>query len=189
MARPPGTANVNCLPESVRWVYESCGVTGIFNGISSKTHAPNPPAPDGAAPPVQQLPANHLMETVLPVRPALIDRGSAARLKPGMLAELVGSGSARAVVLSGRQALVSGNSLVLLDAAELAGHLANTPYAPEHVIYLGSALAGSDLDAGTELVLFVLPAQFEVRAEEFEAHVAGIPATRSGPVSVMSPPA
>jgi NAD+ diphosphatase len=115
------------------------------------------------------------METVLPVRPALIDRGSAARVKPGMLAELVGSGAAQAVVLSGRQALVSGNSLVLLNAAELSGHLANTPYAPEHVIYLGSALAGSDLDAGTELVLFVLPLQFEVQAEEFEAHVAGVP--------------
>ena len=43
------------------------------------------------------------------------------------------------------------------------------------MIYLGSALPGSDLDAGTELVLFVLPQQFEVRAEEFEAHVAGIP--------------
>ena len=25
-------ANVNCLPESVRWVYESCGVTGTFIG-------------------------------------------------------------------------------------------------------------------------------------------------------------
>src|SRR4029079_4659527 len=133
------------------------------------------PASDGAAPPVHLLPANHLMETVLPVRPALIDRGSAARVKPGMLAELVGSGAAQAVVLSGRQALVSGNSLVLLNAAELSGHLANTPYAPEHMIYLGSALAGSDLDAGTELVLFVLPLQFEVQAEEFEAHVAGIP--------------
>jgi len=133
------------------------------------------PAFDGAAPPVHLLPASHLMETVLPVRPALIDRGSAARVKPGMLAELVGSGAARAVVLSGRQALVSGNSLVLLNAAELSGHLADTPYAPEHVIYLGSALAGSDLDAGTELVLFVLPLQFEVQAEEFEAHVAGVP--------------
>src|SRR6478752_5973085 len=130
---------------------------------------------DGTAPPVQLLPANHLMETVLPVRPALIDRGSAARAKPGMLAELVGSGAAQAVVLSGRQALVSGNSLVLLNAAELSGHLADTPYAPEHVIYLGSALAGSDLDAGTEIVLLVLPLQFEVQAEEFEAHVAGIP--------------
>ncbi|MGY3320303.1 NAD(+) diphosphatase [Arthrobacter sp. TE12232] len=135
-----------------------------------------PAAPEGAAPPVQLLPANHLMDTVLPVRPALIDRGSAARLKPGMLAEVLGTGSARAMVLSGRQALVSDHSLVLLNAAELAEHLANTPYAPEHVIYLGSALAGSDLEAGTELVLFVLPAQFEVRAEEFETHISGIPA-------------
>ncbi|HET6268781.1 MAG TPA: NAD(+) diphosphatase [Arthrobacter sp.] len=123
------------------------------------------------------LPANHLIDTVLPVRPALVDRGSAARMEPGMVEELLRSGAARAVVLSGRQALVSGNSLVLLDAAELAEHLQGTPYAPEHLIYLGSALAGSDLAAGTELILFVLPEQFEVHAEEFEAHVAGIPAS------------
>jgi hypothetical protein len=32
-ARPRGRQNVNCLPESVRWVYESCGVTGIVIGI------------------------------------------------------------------------------------------------------------------------------------------------------------
>jgi NAD+ diphosphatase len=133
-------------------------------------------APDGGAPAVRRLSANHLIDTVLPVHPALIDRGSAARQKPGMLAELLDSGSARALVLSGRQALVSGDGLVFLDAAELAEHLANSPYAPEHVIYLGSALPGSDLEAGTEVVLFVLPVQFEVRAEEFEPHVAGIPA-------------
>ena len=121
------------------------------------------------------LAANHLLDTVLPVRPALIDRGSAARLKPGMVEALLDSGAARAMVLSGRQALINGSSLVLLDAAELARHLQDTAYAPEQLIYLGSALPGSDLDAGTELVLFLLPQQFEVRAEEFEAHIAGIP--------------
>ncbi|WP_160664615.1 NAD(+) diphosphatase [Pseudarthrobacter sp. ATCC 49987] len=119
--------------------------------------------------------ANLLKDTVLPVRPALVDRGSAARLKPGMLEELRTAGGARAMVLSGRQALVNSNSLVLLDAAELARHLQDTPYAPEQLIYLGSALPGSDLEAGTHLVLFVLPQQFEVQAEEFEAHIAGIP--------------
>lgn len=124
---------------------------------------------------LRSVPANHLMETVLPVRPALIDRGSAARMKPGMLEELLRPGAARAMVLSGRQALVSGNSLVLLDAAELAERLRDTAYAPEQLIYLGSALDGSDLDAGSPLVLFLLPEQFEVRAEEFEPHVAGIP--------------
>ena len=79
------------------------------------------------------------------------------------------------MVLSGRQALINGSSLVLLDAAELARHLQDTAYAPEQLIYLGSALPGSDLAAGTELVLFLLPQQFEVQAEEFEAHIAGIP--------------
>ena len=121
------------------------------------------------------LAANHLLDTVLPVHPALIDRGSAARLKPGMLEELLQSGAAQAMVLSGRQALVNGSRLVLLDAAELARHLQDTPYAPEQLIYLGSALPGSDLAAGTPLVLFLLPQQFEVQAEEFEDHIAGIP--------------
>ncbi|KUM38353.1 NAD(+) diphosphatase [Arthrobacter sp. EPSL27] len=134
-------------------------------------------APNSQAPHIPEtgLAANHLMDRVLPVRPALMDRGSAARLRPGMVEELMASGKARAMVLSGRQALVNGSSLVLLDAAELRQHLRDTPYSPEHVIYLGSALPGSDLAAGTDVVLFLLPQQFEVRAEEFEAHIAGIP--------------
>src|SRR6476661_7962219 len=50
--------------------------------------------------------ANHLRDTVLPVRPALIDRGSAARLKPEMLDELLRTSGVQAMVLSRRQALV-----------------------------------------------------------------------------------
>ena len=137
-----------------------------------------PPSETGQAVPIRPHgtpAANLLMDTVLPVRPALIDRGSVARLKPGMLDELLASGRAKAMVLSGRQALVNSNSLVLLDAAELGRQLQDTPYAPDQLIYLGSALPGSDLSAGTPLILFLLPQQFEVRAEEFEAHVAGIP--------------
>ncbi|HEX9228436.1 MAG TPA: NAD(+) diphosphatase [Arthrobacter sp.] len=142
----------------------------------AESPAPNSQAPSGTSnSPDAGLAANHLLDTVLPVRPALIDRGSSVRLKPGMLQELLHSGAARAMVLSGRQALVNGSSLVLLDAAELARHLQDTPYAPEQLIYLGSAMPGSDLAAGTELVLFLLPQQFEVQAEEFEAHIAGIP--------------
>ncbi|AOT05206.1 NAD(+) diphosphatase [Arthrobacter sp. U41] len=152
----------------------------------AESPAPNSQAPEGQArnsqpatgtpvPPHPGLAANHLMDTVLPVRPALIDRGSDARLKPGMLGELMTSGGARSMVLSGRQALVNGSSLVLLDAAELARHLRDTDYAPDQLIYLGSALPGSSLMAGTPLVLFLLPQQFEVQAEEFEAHIAGIP--------------
>ncbi|MEC5192900.1 MULTISPECIES: NAD(+) diphosphatase [unclassified Arthrobacter] len=135
----------------------------------------NRPRGVGSATPQAGPAAGLLEDTVLPVRSTLIDRGSAARVKPGMLAELLSSGSARAMVLSGRQALINGSNLVLLDAAELAKHLQGTAYAPDHVIYLGSALPGADLPAGTQLVLFLLPQQFEVRAEEFEAHVAGIP--------------
>ncbi|MEC5178992.1 NAD(+) diphosphatase [Arthrobacter sp. CG_A4] len=134
-----------------------------------------PPQVSTPVSPQHGVPADQLADNVLPVRGALIDRGSAARTKPGMLAELISSGTARAMVLSGRQALISGSSLVLLDAAELAEHLQGTAYAPEQLIYLGTALPGSGLDAGTQLVLFLLPQQFEVQAEEFEAHIAGIP--------------
>lgn len=141
----------------------------------ANTAAQNAPQVDAPAPPAPGTPANHLRDTVLPVLPALVDRGSAARMKPGMLDDLVASGTARAMVLSGRQALIDADHLVLLDAAELADHLRDTAYAPEQLVYLGSALPGSDLAAGTQLVLFVLPRQFEVQAEEFEAHIAGIP--------------
>jgi NAD+ diphosphatase len=135
----------------------------------------NPPQVHTALSPQNGQSANQLTDNVLPVRPALIDRGSTARMKPGMLADLIRTGGARAMLLSGRQALINGDKLVLLDAAELAVHLQDTAYAPEQLVYLGSALPGADLEAGTQLVLFLLPQQFEVQAEEFEAHIAGIP--------------
>ncbi|MDQ0820163.1 NAD+ diphosphatase [Arthrobacter sp. V4I6] len=149
---------------------------GGYMSLAEPPASGNEPWPGTPTPPGPGLLANHLQDTVLPVRPALIDRGSAARMKPNMLEDLVASGTARAMVLSGRQALIDGDSLVLLDAAELAEHLRDTDYAPDQLIYLGAALPGSDLEAGTQLVLFLLPRQFEVKAEEFEAHIAGIPA-------------
>ncbi|MDN4645827.1 NAD(+) diphosphatase [Arthrobacter sp. PsM3] len=143
---------------------------------TSTSQAPDSQARHGrTTAPHPGLTANLITDTVLPVRSALIDRGSAARLRPGMLGELMTPGGARAMVLSGRQALINGAGLVLLDAAELARHLQDTAYAPDQLIYLGTALPGSDLAAGTPLILFLLPQQFEVRAEEFEAHIAGIP--------------
>ncbi|WP_254678613.1 NAD(+) diphosphatase [Arthrobacter sp. 24S4-2] len=116
------------------------------------------------------------MDTVLPVRPALVDRGSGARMKPGMVEAVVGSGTARAMVLSHRQALVCGDSLLLMEAAGLAESLHQAGSPPSMMIYLGSALQGSDLAEGTELVLFVLDEPFEVHAEQFERGIAGIPA-------------
>ena len=130
---------------------------------------------DGSAP-LQRLPANHLIDTVLPVRPALIDRGSGARMKPDMIDAVVDSGRALAMVLSHRQALVHGDSLLLTEAAGLKESLGEAGLAPEMMVYLGSALENSDLAAGTEIVLFVLAEPFEVRAEQFERAIAGIPA-------------
>lgn len=126
--------------------------------------------------------ANHLRETVLPVRAALIDRRSAARMRPGMLDELLDADGVQAMVLSRRQALVGGDGLVFLDAKALAGRLKGTDFEPLHVVYLGASLdadSGNPAPAsrpGTEFVLFILPEQFEVRAEPFEQHVDGIPA-------------
>jgi NAD+ diphosphatase len=140
-------------------------------------------AAENAAPtnssPAHRLPANHLMDTVLPVPPALVDRGSGTRVKPGMVEAVVSSGTARAMVLSHRQALVRGDSLMLMDAAEFADSLRHSGSAPELMIYLGRALGASDVNEGTELVLFILAEQFEVHAEQFERGIAGIPADAS----------
>jgi len=118
------------------------------------------------------LPANHLVDTLLPVRPALVDRGSAARIRPGMIDDLLAGTDAVAAVLSGRQGLVRGSNLVLVNARELLDRLQEAGSAPELVVYLGSALPAADIPAGTELLLFVLPAPPE-------PGTAGIPADAS----------
>lgn len=151
------------------------GYMSLAESPAAHNRAAEKAAP-ASGPEAHRLPANHLMDTVLPVRPALVDRGSGARMKPGMVEALVSSGTARAMVLSHRQALVRGGTLLLLDAAELADSLQAAGLAPELTIYLGSALGNSDLAEGTELVLFVLAEQFEVRTEQFEHGIAGIPA-------------
>jgi len=116
-----------------------------------------------------RLPANHLVDTLLPVKPALVDRGSAARIRPGMIDDLLSGPDALAAVLSRRQGLVQGGSLVLTGARELLAELKEAGSVPELVVYLGSALPAADLPAGTELLLFVLP-------EPPEPGTAGIPA-------------
>src|SRR6478609_8864667 len=127
--------------------------TGQNNGQNAGPHSETIARAAVAHAAIESPPANRLRDTVLPVRPALIDRGSAARLKPDMLADLLRAGGVQAMLLSRRQALVSGEGLVFLDAAALAARLRGTQYA-----------------------LFILPEQFEVRAEPFEQHVEGIPA-------------
>ncbi len=114
------------------------------------------------------LPANHLRDTLLPVRPALVDRGSAVRARPGMVDELLAAPYSLAVVLSGRQGLVQGGNLFTAGAKGLLDGLTAVSATPELVIYLGAALPGSDLPAGTELLLFVLP-------EPLKPGTAGIP--------------
>jgi NAD+ diphosphatase len=86
-----------------------------------------------------------------------------------MVEELLGRDGVLAVVLCGRQALVTGSSLFLTEAPGLLAGLQHVGSAPEQVIYLGTALDGSDLPAGTELVLLVLP-------DTVEPGRAGIPA-------------
>ncbi len=38
------------------------------------------------------LPANHLFDTVLPVRPAVVNRGSMERMKPNLVEDLLARG-------------------------------------------------------------------------------------------------
>ena len=105
------------------------------------------------------LPANHLMDTLLPVRPALVDRGSVVRAAPRFLADQLANPETLAVVLSGRQGLVQGGGLCITAAQPLLRNLTEAGFAPELTIYLGSALPDSDLPTGTALLLFVLPEQ------------------------------
>jgi len=114
------------------------------------------------------LPANHLRDTLLPVRPALVDRGSAVRARPGMVDELLAAPGTLAIVLSGRQGLVQDGNLFMAGAKGLLEGLSAASATPGLVIYLGAALPGSDLPAGTELLLFVL-------SEPVEPGTAGIP--------------
>ncbi|RDV09873.1 NAD(+) diphosphatase [Arthrobacter sp. RT-1] len=115
------------------------------------------------------LPANHLRDTLLPVPPALVDRGSAVRARPGMVEELLARTETLAIVLSGRQGLVQGSGLFTAGAKAMLEGLSAAAVTPELVVYLGSALPGADLPAGTELLLFVLP-------EAVKPGTAGIPA-------------
>src|SRR5690348_751575 len=118
-----------------------------------------------------QAPANHLIDTVLPVRPAMVDRGSAERLKPGMLDEVISSGSAKAMVVSQRQALVLGDKLWLGDAAPLFESL-QAAGGPLTAIYLGRTLAASAVPEQAPIVLFV-------PAEPVSPGAAGLPADGS----------
>lgn len=138
--------------------------------------------------PSTAVPANHLFDTVLPVPPALVNRGSVERMKPGLVDRLLTAGSARAMVLSGRQALIHDGSLVLADATRLHERLREAGSDPSLIVYLGTALASSDLPAGTELLLFILPAPVQPAAaglpsgaswEGFRDVAAGLDATHT----------
>lgn len=127
------------------------------------------PVPLGKA---ARLPANHLMDTVLPVPPALVDRGSVARAQPGMVEELLARPDTLAVVLCGRQGLIHGGGLLMSAARPLHKELAAAGAAPQLTVYLGSALPASDLAPGTQMLLFIL-------AEPVEPGTGGIPSDAS----------
>ena len=95
--------------------------------------------------------ANHLMETVLPVRPALVDRGSNERMKPGMVEDLIVSGEAKAMVISQRKALVSRDGLWFGDAGPLWAALGEAKAGALTAIYLGTTLRPSSVP-GTALI-------------------------------------
>ncbi|MFC9332495.1 NAD(+) diphosphatase [Arthrobacter sp. NPDC057009] len=116
-----------------------------------------------------ELPANHLFDTVLPVRPAMVNRESVERMRPGLVQEFLAAGTAKAMILSGRHALVDGDALVLAEATPLLERLEGLASAPAHIIYLGTALGSDDLPVGTRLLLFILP-------EPVEPGPAGLPA-------------
>ncbi len=97
--------------------------------------------------------ANHLMDTVLPVRPAMVDRGSGVRMKPGMVEDVIASGTAMAMVISQRKALVTAEGLWFGDATALWAALKESD-AGAAAIYLGTTLTSSSLPEGTPVLLF-----------------------------------
>lgn len=97
--------------------------------------------------------ANHLMDTVLPVRPAMVDRGSGVRMKPGMVEDVIASGTAKAMVISQRKALVTAEGLWFGDATALWTALKESD-AGAAAIYLGTTLMSSSLPEGTPVLLF-----------------------------------
>jgi NAD+ diphosphatase len=99
--------------------------------------------------------ANHLMDTVLPVRPAMVDRGSGARMKPGMVEDIIASGTAKAMVISRRKALVTADGLWFGDAAQLWEALKGFD-AGALAIYLGTTFGPSSLPQGTPVLLFTV---------------------------------
>lgn len=117
-----------------------------------------------------RAPANHLTDTLLPVPPAMVDRGSAERIKPGMVGELIASGTAKAMVLVEHQTLVDGDALWLGDAAVLFAALQGASNAPVAAIYLGRTLADGSHPRDTPVLLFV-------PAEAPEPGTFGVPAT------------
>ena len=100
--------------------------------------------------------ANHLMDTVLPVRPAVVDRGSGARLKPGMVEDLIASGTAKAMVISQRKALVTAQGLWFGDAIRLWEVLNAAGGSSVTAIYLGTTLGPSSLPEGSAVLLFTV---------------------------------
>lgn len=100
--------------------------------------------------------ANHLMETVLPVRPALVDRGSGIRMKPGMIEDLLAAGTAKAMVISQRKALVTADGLWFGDATALWHAISGSDAGAAAAIYLGTTLTTASLPEGTPVLLFTV---------------------------------
>ncbi|WP_159703569.1 NAD(+) diphosphatase [Arthrobacter sp. 18067] len=119
--------------------------------------------------------ANHLMDTVLPVRPAMVDRGSGVRMKPGMVEDLIASGTAKAMVISQRKALVTADGLWFGDATPLWNALKGADGGAAAAIYLGTTLGPSSLPEGTSVLLFTVaePPSPGTATVPADAHWAG----------------
>lgn len=88
-------------------------------------------------------------EQLLPWRTAVVDRGSARRADPGHLESVLARPSTRVMVMGRRETLIHEGRIVFLAPGEI--ETVSEPSGP--VIYLGSALVGSGLPEGTDVVL------------------------------------
>ncbi|NKX53793.1 NAD(+) diphosphatase [Arthrobacter sp. E918] len=82
-----------------------------------------------------------------------MDRGCDRRARPGLLEEIWGAATTSVMLMSSARTLVRGNKIVLLPSE-------GRPL-PASAVYLGRAVPGADVPAGTDIVLEILEAPEE----------------------------
>lgn len=141
----------NALPGNLfpaRMSAERMSIVGLSQYGRTMTHAD---------PAINTLPGDYTVqeppERMLPWRSAVLDRVSAKRASAGFIEEVLARPGTRIMVLAKRETLIHDGGIVLLGPDSMP--------AGRPLIYLGSALPGSSLEEGTDVVLVLLEERTE----------------------------